>query len=58
MARKGSEVEGEDPAVYRDAKGAKREVEAGRGYAINKDGSISTGKEATVDKDDPMAEWR
>lgn len=58
MARKGSEVEGMDPAEYRGAKGAKKEVKEGKGYAINRDGSISFGKEAVFDKDDPMAEWR
>ena len=58
MARKDSEVEGQDPAEYRDAKGVKKAVSEGRGYAINLDGSISTGKEAVADRDDPMAEWR
>ena len=58
MARKGSEVEGQDPAKYRDAKGIKKDVSEGRGYAINHDGSISTGKEAVADRDDPMADWR
>jgi hypothetical protein len=56
--RKKAAVNGQDPAQYRDAKGAKKEVKKGNGYAINKDGSISFGKEAIFDKDDPMAEWR
>ena len=56
--RKSSEVKGQDPAQYRCAKGAKAEVKKGNGYAINRDGSISFGKEAIANRDDPMAEWR
>ena len=60
MARKTAHVVTEqlDPSEYRSAAGVKADVKAGRGYAINADGTISTGREAVADRDDPMAAYR
>lgn len=60
MARRSSEVTVKqlDKAEYRDAKGVKSDLKRGAGYAINPDGTISTGREALTDRDDPMSEWR
>ena len=60
MARRTSEVVAQqlDAAEYRSAKGVKSQIEKGEGYAINADGTISRGKEAALDREDPMAEYR
>ena len=39
-------VNQDDPAEYRSASGAVKEIKRGNGYRINKDGSISFGEEA------------